>query len=178
MTKPRKSRKPGRSSAMSAETSAADEAARHAPVSLPSGGSFDREQLQKGLDKALDKHPATRDREVSKALENARTDAMHTRAGSAGAIPNHKTVDAQVQLAAGSEVGSGKSKETIGAVVVTERRQVFDADSDQANSRLGGGQPVVGNRSEVLAVDDSKPVVEPVSVSAADDESTSAHDGE
>lgn len=152
---------PRPTSAMSAEEKEAKEAERHAPVSLPSGGSFDREDLQKGLEKVVDKHGSNRDAEVRKALENARTDADHTSEAPSGTLPGHKTIDAEVQLSAGTEVGTGKDRETVGAVIVREQRQVLDPDVKQdALSSASGGQPVVGNRSEILSVEDAEPAPE------------------
>jgi hypothetical protein len=160
-----------KSSALSAGDRAAQEAAKHAPVSLPSGGSFDREALQKGLERAAAVHPDKRDAEVGKAIENARTDAAHTRGAAAGAIPGHKFVDAEVQIAPGSEVGTGKNKETVGAVVVTEKRQVFDPASAEEGTLVSGGQPVSGSSSEVLSVEESEPLADAPSVPAEDAES-------
>lgn len=134
------------------------DAARHAPVSLPSGGSFDRETLQAGLDQAVDAHPDKRDDAVRHALESARSDAEHTDAGTVNAIPGHKLVDAEVQLSPGTEIEGADGKETVGAVTVTETRQVVDPDADQdVVAAASGGQPVVGNRSEILSTEDAEP---------------------
>lgn len=146
-----------------------EEAAKHAPVSLPSGGSFDREALQEGLDKAVDGRTDNRDAEVRKALEKAKDDeAGHTDRGPS-VMPGHKTVESEVQLAPGTDVGDGKTE---GAVVVTERHQVFDSKAaEEADQPLAasGGQAISGQHSEVLSTKDAEPLDEPVTDSAPRD---------
>jgi hypothetical protein len=155
---------------MSPEEQKAHDAAKHAPVSLQSGASYEREDLQKSLDKVVDGQLHNRDAEVAHALDHARSDAEHTDTSSPNAIPGHKVVDAQVQLVPGTKPGGDVDAREIGGVVVTERRQVFDADNqddDDAASGLAtqGGQPVVGNRSEVLSIEDAEDVVPALSSS-------------
>jgi hypothetical protein len=128
---------------------------------LPSGGSFDREKLQHNLDKVVDRHPDNRDAEVSHALESSRSDTTHTSADAPNALPGHKTVTAEVQLAKGTEIGTGKDKKTVGGVTVTETRQVLDPDADADEvAAASGGQAVQGEHSEVLSVDDASGAVD------------------
>ena len=139
---------------------------QHAPVALPSGGSFDVEKLQKGLDRVVDRHGQNRDSEVRKAFDHAR-DGAHTDASAPNAIPGHKLMETQTQLTPGD-----------GGVVVTELRQVRDPDADDAGATGGaataGGQPVTGNASEVVAmkpVDGGAPTAEEAAVPAQTGES-------
>ena len=131
---------------------------QHAPVSLPSGGSFDVEKLQKGLDKAVDRHGQNRDAEVRKALDHAR-DGAHTDTAAPNAIPGHKVMETQTQLTPGDD-----------GLVVTELRQVRDPDAKGAGAVGGaataGGQPVTGNASEVVSMKpvDHVPTIEEASV--------------
>lgn len=135
------------------EARAANEARKHAPVSLESGASYDRGQLQKGLDRAVDKVGRNRDAEVRKAFDSAANEGTATDKAAPNALPNHRVMETVTQLSSGVEVGEGKDKRTVGAVQVTEQRQVFDADKGgdvRLADAIGGGVSS-GQQSEVLS---------------------------
>lgn len=139
--------------ALSAEEKAARDQEKHAQVSLDSGGSYDLDKLKKGFEKVVGKEGPDRETEIRKALDGASHEVTQT--SPQNQLPNHRTILAEVQLASGTEVGSGRDKKEIGAVVVTEQRQVFDPKSEvDLKSAATGGQPIVGNRSEILSVQD------------------------
>jgi hypothetical protein len=150
------SRSRSKAPAPTREEEAARDTARHAPVSLPSGGSYDREALQEHLEKVVDADPDKRDGEIAKALDKADGDAGGTEQIAPNAIPGHKLVTAEVQLAPGTEIETNEGKRTVGSVTVKEHRQVLDPDAEvDLQSAATGGQAPTGNRSEILSTEDA-----------------------
>ncbi len=176
---PRTSTRSARSAAPDQAQRAAQEAEKHAPVSLPSGGSFDRGQLQKGLDKVVDRTPDNREAEVGKALTSAAA-GEETSRGVVNALPDHVTMRAEVQFAPGTVVGEGKDQQTLGAEVGTEFRQVFDpkkADEPILRDTASVDTASLGDgtRSEILSLErvGDQPAPPP-----SESESVPATDGE
>lgn len=130
-------------------------AQRHAPVSLPSGGSFDMATLNKGLDAIVDRDPSNRDAEINKALAAASAD-VGTSTAAPNALPDHKVYRTETQLSAGTIVGEGKDAEAVGSQVVTEFRQVYDPSTSTTDAPQGVSVSEVdaeaGSRSSVLAM--------------------------
>lgn len=125
----------------SSEQRAAADAAKHAAVALPSGGAFDRQDLQKGLDTAVDRNSSNRDAEVNKALQNARSNE-DTGIGAPNAIPDHRLMDTTVQIGDGAPV--------------REFRQVYDPKaSGEAVERaeVAGEQFGDGQRSGIVSME-------------------------
>lgn len=128
------------------ERAARDEA-KHAPVGLPSGGSFDAADLQKGLDRVADRNLDNRDAEVAKALDAASADGG-TVTVAPNALPGHDVFKVESQIVAGSERGTGKDKEMVGETRVTEFRQVYNPDRAH---EVGEPFTAATQRSEILS---------------------------
>jgi hypothetical protein len=169
-----------RSAKVSPAEKAAREAERHAPVGLGSGASYDREVLQKGLEKVVDRDPDNRDAEVQSALEAADAGDNTSRAAP-GAIPNHDVMRTETVLSPGVEVGEGKAKQVLGRETVTEYRQVFTGDaSDVTAADVKGSAVGTGGKSEVVAMEKVADAPKPKAPDKLPDTGTSvpAQDGE
>lgn len=130
------------------------------PVPLPSGGSFEREDLEKGLERAADRQGANRDAEVNRALANASTDRGTTTAAP-NALPDHKVHRAEVMLGQAVENGDGK---LVAGETVTEFRQVYDPKSASGDTAAERDEVIVkpsqvgeAGTSSVLSLDEVTP---------------------
>lgn len=147
-----------RKAPVSAEQRQAVEAQRHAPVSLPSGGSYDMQTLTKGLNAAVDSNGENRDAEIGKALAAA-DNGGSTNTAAPNALPDHKVMRVDTQLSAGTIVGEGKDAEAIGSQTVTEFRQVYDPSTAKGDT-APQGIPVsdmdadAGSRSSIVGMTD------------------------
>lgn len=126
---------------------------RHAPVSLPSGGSYDAQELQKRLDAASDNQAGNREAEVSTAIKASELGGV-TATNAPNALPDHRVARVDVMIGQATE----RDGDIVAGETVTEFRQVYDPqgkasesaddriiDADQSNAETG--------QSEVLSLD-------------------------
>lgn len=173
-----KTTRTARSAPRSTAQEAAENAAKHAPVALESGGSYDRSSLQKGLDRVVDKNADNRDAEVRKALDGASAGGA-TSVNAPNSLPDHITMRAEVQFAPGTEIGSGRDKQVVGSERGTEFRQVFNPEKagepDVQDAVVSGVALGDGTRTEILSL---QPVGDQPAPAPTADTSVPAQDGE
>lgn len=124
----------------------------HSPVSIPAG-SYDREQLEAGLDKAVDRQGSNRDAEVRKAFESsvALVEGQPTGEVNPALLPDHKLVEVPTAL------------DDKGEPTATETVQVYDPKL--ADQHVGAAT-IVPSAAEAI-VDDKPTDLEKARTAAA-----------
>ena len=126
----------------------------HTPVSIPSGGSFDRSELAKGLERAAKGADTNRDEAIDKALKDARKDeAVDV---NPSLVPGYKIVEGRKVLAEGTTIGKGKDEKVVGRREVTEKQQVFDPKTDVEAVDLAATTTIAEGGTETVKISDVK----------------------